>query len=262
MRRYLQIYRSFFRFSLSNFLAFRANAVNSMISTVCWGIFQFAWILLLTAQTKSAFGWSKDELVILAIMFIIVIGIFHCLFSRNFDRFSSIIDRGEFDFLLLKPIDSQFTASCFFVSFPNLARSVLGLGLLVFYLNIRHITLTMPGVLGFLVLILFGLILLYSLWLFFSTLLVWFPRLTNIIDFLYTINGIARYPTEMFGEIRNFIVLFLLPFAITIATPVKVLVRGTLNGDVAGLITLSIGMFVLTRLFWLFALRHYTSASS
>lgn len=262
MKRYLQIYKSFFRFSFSNFVTFRAYAINSMASTVAWGIFQFTWIQLLTIQTKSAFGWSKDELVILAIMYIIVIGIFHSLFTRNFDRFSTIIDRGELDFLLLKPIDSQFLATCFFIGYPNMLRALMGTGLLIFYTHLRHVYFTAPAILGCVVFVLFGIMLLYSLWLFYSTLLIWFPRLTNIIDFLYTINGIARYPREMIGEIRNFLLLFLLPFALTIATPVKVLVRGALGGDVAGLIAVALAMFVFTRFFWLFALRNYTSASS
>lgn len=243
-------------------MAYRAYAINSIASTVGWGAFQFIWIQLLTIQTKSAFGWSKDELVILAILYVIVIGIFHFLFTRNFDRFSTTIDRGELDFLLLKPIDSQFTATCFFISYPNLLRSILGVILLVVYLNLRHIVLPLHGIVGFFVFIGFGIVLLYSLWLFYTTLLIWFPRLTNIIDFLYTINGMARYPTRMIQEMRNFIIIFLLPFSLTIASPVRVLVRGTLQGDVFGLVALSCGMFVFTRFFWKFALRHYTSASS
>ena len=262
MRKYLTIYRSFFKFSFMNFTTFRAYAVNSIMATVGWGAFQFIWIQLLTVRTKSAFGWSRDELVILAILYIIVIGIFHFLFTRNFDRFTTIIDRGELDFLLLKPVDSQFIATCFWINYSNLIRTFLGIVLLITYLHIRQITLPLMGIAGFLVFIVFGIMLLYSLWLFYCTLLIWFPRLTNVIDFLYTINGMARYPTEMIEGIRNFIVLFLLPFSISISTPVKVLVRGTLQGEVAGLIVLSIGMFVFTRFFWKFALRHYTSASS
>lgn len=262
MMRYLRIYRSFLRFSFINFITYRAYTINAMVSTLAWGVFQFIWIQLLTVQTKSAFGWSRDELVILAIVYIVVIGVFHFLFSRNFDRFTTIIDKGELDFLLLKPVDSQFIASCFISHFPNLVRTVLGTVLLIGYVSYRHIPISMAGVVGFLVLILFGILLLYSLWLFYSTLLIWFPRLTNINDFLYTINGMGRYPTEMIEGMKNFVIFFLLPFSIAIAAPTKVLVRGTLHGEVFGLIALTVGMLVFTRLFWLYALRHYTSASS
>ena len=97
---------------------------------------------------------------------------------------------------------------------------------------------------------------------FYSTFLIWFPRLTNIIDFLFTINGMARYPSEMMKKLSPGILLFVLPFTLSVATPVKVLVRGSFDADILYLIIISIGMFVISRLFWLYALQHYTSASS
>ena len=262
MKRYFNLYKIFLRFSFLNFTVFRANFINSMVSTVGWGVFQFAWINLLTIRTQSAFGWNKHELVILAILYIIIIGVFHFLFSRNFERFSRIIDRGELDFILLKPVDSQFMITNFMQGYPNLIRIGLGIILLVFYLHINNISISFVGLLGFLVFIVFGIMLLYSLWLSYCTLLIWFPQLTNILDFLYTINGMSRYPLEMMREVKSFLLLFIFPFSIAIATPAKVLVRGTLDGDVYWLIFLSVILFFTSRTFWNYALRFYTSASS
>ena len=97
---------------------------------------------------------------------------------------------------------------------------------------------------------------------FYCTFLIWFPRLTNIIDFLFTIDGMARYPSEMIKKLNPIILFFILPFTLSVATPVKVLVRGSFDGDIIYLIIISVGMSVVSRLFWLYALRHYTSASS
>ena len=146
--------------------------------------------------------------------------------------------------------------------FPNLVRVALGVVYLFIYLFVTHTNITLMGWVGFTVFIIFGVVLLYSLWMIYCTLLIWFPRLTNLIDFLYTINGMSRYPVEMMYEVKNFILLFILPFSIAIATPAKILVRGTLNGEVFGLIFLSVNLFIVSRLFWKYALRHYTSASS
>ncbi|MEK7078887.1 MAG: ABC-2 family transporter protein [Patescibacteria group bacterium] len=262
MKRYFQLYKAFLRFSFYNFTAFRANFINGTIATVAWGIFQIIWVNLLTLQTKSAFGWSKNELIILAILYVIIIGLLHFFFTGNFDRFSRIIDKGELDFILLKPVDSQFMVTNFIQRYPNLVRVVMGIAFLFVFLHISHTVITPAGWLGFTIFIIFGIVLLYSLWLFFCTFLIWFPRLTNIIEFLYAINGLSRFPAEMIQEARSFILLFILPFSIAIATPAKVLVRGTLNGEVYGLMFLSVGLFIASRIFWKYALRHYTSASS
>ncbi|MFA5136632.1 MAG: ABC-2 family transporter protein [Patescibacteria group bacterium] len=258
----MRLYRALFRFNIQNLIVYRAHFINSTISTVGWGVFQYVWIELLTIRTKSAFGWSKQELVTLAILYIIIIGIFHFFFSRNFDRFSRIIDKGELDFLLIKPVDSQLIATTHIHNYPNLIRVILGVFFLMIYTRSNNLFFTIQGWIGLVVLAFFGIMLLYSLWLFYCTLLIWFPRLTNVVEFLYTINGMARYPAEMIRELRNFVLFFLLPFSISIATPAKVLVRGAWDGDILFLIGLSGMFFILTRVFWKYALQHYTSASS
>lgn len=262
MKRYIDLYKALLRFSFLRFTTYRALFINSMIATVGWGFFQIIWVNLLTIRTKSAFGWSKNELIILAILYVIIIGLFHFFFTGNFERFSHIIDKGELDFILLKPIDSQFMVTNYLQRFPNLVRVALGVLFLFVYLFITNTHIALIGWIGFSVFIIFGIVLLYSLWMIYCTLLIWFPRLTNLIEFLYTINGMSRYPIEMMYEVKNFILLFILPFSIAIATPAKVLVRATLNGEVVGLVFLSVGLFIASRIFWKYALRHYTSASS
>jgi ABC-2 type transport system permease protein len=262
MRRYLSLYRTLLRFSFMNFTVYPANFINGSISTVGWGIFQIISIRLLTLRTESAFGWNRDELTLLAVMYTVIIGMFHFLFTRNFDRFSRIIDRGELDFMLLKPVDSQFLATCFMQGMPNLLRVSIGSAILIGYTLYAGIRITPLGAFGLIVFSVFSLMMLYSLWLLYTTTLVWFPRLTNIIDFLYTINGMGRYPVEMVRELRNFVLFFLLPFSLTVATPLKVFLRSALDGDVLLLVVISLVLFAASRMFWKFALRHYTSASS
>jgi len=193
-RRYFSLYKELLRFSFQNFIVYRAHFINSVFATVGWGAFQFIWIELLTFRTRSAFGWSKNELVVLAISYTIMMGILHFFFSHNMSRLSRIIDKGELDFLLLKPVDSQFLVSFYIQNYPNLVRVILGITLLFVYLHITHLTFTLIGWIGFICFIFFGVTLLYSLWMFYCTFLIWFPRLTNIIDFLFTIDGMARYP--------------------------------------------------------------------
>jgi ABC-2 type transport system permease protein len=262
MKRYIHLYKALLRFSFLRFATYRALFINSLVATVGWGFFQIAWIHLLTVRTRSAFGWTKNELIILAILYVIIAGVFHFFFTGNFERFSHLINKGELDFILLKPVDSQYLVTNFLQRIPNLIRVALGVCFLSIHILVTKTEITFAGWLGFAVFIIFGVALLYSLWMIYCTLLVWFPRISNLIDFLLTINGMSRYPAEMMYEVKNFILIFILPFSMAVATPVKVLVRGALDGEVAGLVILSAGLFVTSRLFWNYALRHYTSASS
>jgi len=262
MKRYLKIYQRLIKMNFAIIVAYRMGFINSIISTIGWGVFQIIWIYMLTYKTKSVFGWSRAELIILAVCYVVIIAIFHLLFSRNFERLARIIDRGQLDALLLKPVDSQFLISVWIIRYANFFRIAMGIGFLAFLINNLHITISALNVVGFLVLIIFGLVLLYSLWFIFSTFLIWFPQLTNLVDFLYTINGMSRYPTEMIKTLPFYLLPVLIPFTITIVTPTKALLGRILAGDVVGLILITFTLFYFSRVFWKFALRYYTSASS
>lgn len=243
-------------------VAYRMSFINSVISTIGWGFFQIIWIYMLTYRTKSVFGWSRNELIILAICYVIIVAVFHLLFSRNFERLSRIIDRGRLDTILLKPVDPQFLISVWIIHYANIFRIAMGCFFLFYLINNSHITVSTLNVIGFFVLIVFGLVLLYSLWFIFSTLLIWFPQLTNLVDFLFTINGMSRYPTEMIKTLPFYLLPVLIPFTITIVTPTKALLGKVLTGDIVNLILITLALFYFSRVFWKFALRYYTSASS
>jgi len=262
MRQYFKIFQRLLKINFSLLLAYRASFIIDAITTVAWGIFQIVWIVLLTVNIKSAFGWTRDEMIMIAVSYNIIIAIFHCFFSRNFNRFSYIVDRGELDTLLTKPVASQFLASFWIIDYANIFRVIIG-GLIMWYLLVRmQVLITLINILGFFSLAFFGLVILYSIWFIVSTLIIWFPRLSNLVDLLYNLNGLTRFPPDMIYGLKNFFLLFLVPFTLTVALPTKALFNKVLSGDIFFLVTTSFILFYTSRQFWKFALRYYTSASS
>ena len=76
MKRYLKIYLSLLRINLIALFSYRANFINSTISSFIWGLFSVISILLLTSRTNSFFGWTRSEIIILAAVYSFLIGIF------------------------------------------------------------------------------------------------------------------------------------------------------------------------------------------
>lgn len=260
MKRYLYIYKMLLQMNFATLLAYRANFINSVISSIGWGAFSVVSILLLTSKTTSVYGWSRNELLILTSVYNIFVGIFHMLFSRNFERFSTLIDYGQLDSLLLKPLDSQFSLSLWIFNYTSIFRIIFGAALVAYFIQSLHIAVSVFSIIEFFIFGIFGIILLYSVWFMATTLLVWFPRLSNIIDLLYSINGITRYPKEMFLGIGN-IVTFLLPVILVVTTPTKILFAKVEITDVVLLLFFSFCLFLVSRKFWFYALKSYTSAS-
>ena len=262
MKHFLNVYKVLLHLNFAALVAYRSNFINSAISSIGWGILSIVSIILVTSYTTSVFGWRREELLILTGAYGITIGVFHLIFSRNFEQLAHTIHKGELDVILVKPIDSQFYVSVWRVSYTSLFRILIGIVFTLHMINQIHAELKLINVLGFFVLLVIGILLLYSLWFIVTTFTLWFTRLSNLVDFMFNVANIARFPQEMYHQLVWYVFLFLLPITLIVSTPTKVLLEKALAGDVVLVVLFSFSLFLISRKFWKFALRYYTSASS
>ncbi len=262
MKKYLSIYKTLLGTNLSALMIYRGNFYSSLFSSILFGALSILSIVLLTSKTSNIYGWKRDEIILISTVYSIVIGIFHTVLSRNFDRFSRIVNLGELDLLLTKPIDSQFSVSMWVFNYTSIARIILGVLLTWYMVQRMQLNVGLVEIASFVVLTIFGIVLLYSIWFLFTTITIWFTRLSNIVDLMYFMTGFARFPKEMYQQLTEFIFLFILPLSLVVTIPTKAILNRILLGEVGELIILTLGLFIATRMFWKFALRFYTSASS
>lgn len=259
MEKYIRVYKAIVKMNVAHIVAYRVSAINGAMASTGWGLFQLAWIFMLTDRIHHVYGWSRDELVLLAMGYVLVIGIFHFFFSRGFEDFSYVVNRGELDSYLLRPIDTQFFVSTLRIRLTNIVRISLGLGSMIWWIHYRQLPVSVEGVFMFLLFMLVGIVVVFSFWFFFSSTLIWYPNLNNLSDFLYTFNGFARFPVEMMLRTGNLFLYMLVPLMLVVTVPVKALFWEFNTTYVAILCISAITLFILSRQFWKFALRSYTS---
>ena len=262
MKRYFSIYRQLLIVNYHRALNHKADFLNGLFASIMWGVFSVLVVFILTSRSSSVFGWSRPELFVLTGVFNILIGgITRMFFSGNFDRFSHIVQYGELDGLLLKPLSSQFILSFWYINYPNAVRIIFAVIFTIIALAFAHIPLTLLSTLFFIVLIVFGAILMYSFWYLVMTFVIWFPDLYNLTELLYTTDNITRYPPQILWTMRIGLFFIFFPLTLSVSVPTKVLLHTATITDVALLISISLGLLYLTKLFWNFALKYYSSAS-
>lgn len=262
MKRYLKIYKALLRINLISLFTYRANFINSTISSLVWGTFSVITIFLLTSRTNSVLGWSREELILLTAVFSIIVGIFHIFIARGFERFARIMAWGTFDSVLLKPIDSQFSVSFWELNYSAISRVILGFLMLAYLLHYYSYSIDPLFLIVFLMLLIAGVFSLYSLWLIGATFIIWFTQMSNIIDFMYTVNGFIRQPSEMYKKISGGLFLLVLPVVFVATSPLKSLIGKPNYYEIAILLLLNVTFLIVSRAFWRFGLRYYTSASN
>ncbi len=246
--------------NFSNLIVYRANFINNILSSISWGSLIFIQMLLLTSRMQSGFGWSKDEILLFTGIFSVLISVFHMFITPNFEMLARNINLGKFDHILLKPLDSQFVVSLWLVNYATFIRFIISLIFTGYFLSKNGIALNFRHLIFLTVLLLLGFIILYSLWLFVMSLLFWFTRLTNVVELMFSITGMSRYPGEMFSSFSKLLFYAIFPLIFIVFVPTKIFLGKFQLYELLMQVGLALAMFIGSRKFWKFALKSYTSA--
>ena len=149
-------------------------------------------------------------------------GITNTWFNPNLTEIVKHIREGTLDFVLLKPIDSQFFISLKKINPSGILEIMLGLLLLFLCIKINQINLNLSFLTLSLITISCSICILYSLWFFISTTTIWFVKTWNAIEVLRSFLYIGRFPLNSFSfSLRIFFSIFI-PIAFITTIPSEV----------------------------------------
>jgi len=262
MSKYWKIYKICFANSVSYFTQYRKDFWFNLFINLLWiGIIALM-IEIIFGQTSALGGWNKGEVYLLTMLWVVSNELFVMFFGGNLFDLSDMVAEGVIDFYLLKPVNSLFLVSTKYILFRAFYRLLGEIAILVYVFI--HFNFIVSGSNIFLGVLLFiaGLIAQYAIILSLNTLSFWHMRIGNINDAIGAVAVIGRYPLNIFSRTIKFIVLTILPVTFFAYVPAAaVLDRWPWYGIVYVLI-FSLVLFVSAVLFWEFALKKYSSASS
>lgn len=277
---YGKVWLTFLRNSLVRDLSFRLNFFFESLASVSWVLMNLGFYLLIFQYTReigAGSGWGKYEFFVFLATTMFVNSIVQAFFMPNAEEFSDLIRRGNLDFALLKPIDTQFLVSLQKMDWSAFANFIVGLILLVvglWHLTTRPVS---PLQLHPLVFVLYpayiacGVAILYSLMIMLAATSIWLGRNQTLYDFWFYITNFSRYPMEIyrgtFGDPLRWFFTFIIPVLIVINVPARLMARPLEPWGAAWwlpIFAVAATVASLAGSRWVFqqALRSYRSASS
>jgi ABC-2 type transport system permease protein len=262
MQRYLRLLRVFYKASLLTELEYRANFIVHGLFSIGWTFWVWFGVAVFYQHTTTLAGWSYYEAIMVVGMFQVFSGLIEALLRPNILAIIEHIRKGTLDFVLLKPVDSQFFVSTRQIVFWKLLDMLVGFAVVGYALMQLHI---MPGpgtIALFVLMLVVGAVMLYSIWIGMITSAFWLVRVDNISELIYSFFEAGRFPVSVFKGVVRFVLTFVVPIAFMTTFPAAVLLNKLswryvwLSGPLA------LGFLGLSVWFWRFALRFYTSASS
>ncbi len=267
LRRYWHSLCCFWSSSIAAELEYPLNAwveLLSVLGNLAGSIFV---LKLLFGNGVALGGWSWNGSLIVLGLYTVLDGFTTCVLQPNLSRIVNHIQTGTLDYVLLKPIDSQFWLSTRTVSPWGLPGIIAGFCLICWALlkpssSISYGLPSSGALLLAAALLIASLVILYSLWFVLAALSIWFIKVWNATEVLrYTLVA-GRYPVSAYPPALRLIFTFVLPVAFLTTIPAEALLGK--SSSIWAVAALCVAGICLTgsRLLWNYAQRFYTSASS
>ena len=260
MSRLLSILRLFWGAALAAEAEYRLNFVLSFLNSFLNLAGSLFGLFLFYRAGAPMGGWSWEAALLVLGFFTLLDGVTATLLAPNLNRIVQQVQDGTLDFVLLKPVDSQFQVSARQISLWGLPNLFFGLVVLGFAATRLH--LPPDRLLTGALFLIPALGILYSLWFLLSTFSIWFVKIYNVTAVLRSLLEAGRYPATAYPARLQFVFTFLVPVAFLTTIPARAMLGQPVWKLLLAATLLAAGLLAASRLFWRFALRHYTSASS
>jgi ABC-2 type transport system permease protein len=218
-------------------------------------------LALVFGYTDDVGGWSRDELLVVLGLHVLLGGVIQGFVQPNMTRLMTDVREGTLDFALLKPLDTQFLVSCREVNLWQLTDVVIGAGIAGYGVH-RVGELDAAGVAGFVVAALCGVVLIYCTWLAVTVGAFWLVRMDFVVELFEGLYQAGRWPVTIYPGWLRLGLTVLVPLAFAVTVPAEALTGRLTGATLAAAAGFTLVVAVLTRLWWRRGLRHYDGASA
>ena len=243
-------------------LAYGANLGLGLLNTLINVVTGWLGLAIVFGQVESIHGWSYASALAVLGVYLVVGAVRDLFISPSLDRLAGLegdLWRGTLDFVLLRPINTQFLVSL--REWRLLAVFDMLLGFVVVGLAGARVELSAGQFAAFVVALLAGLLTLYAVFLLFTSLMFWSPGFLST----WVFNGIfqmARYPVGVYPGFLRLVLTWVIPIGVMTTIPALAL-TGEVPGWLLGVVVVfAAATFLGASSVFRRALRRYASASS
>jgi ABC-2 type transport system permease protein len=259
----LTVIRTYLKLGILNVMQYRADFFLQVISIGIGLITALLGLGIVFGQTSELGGWTQDDLIALIGIQMLVRGLVSLVIRPSMEKLMEGIRLGTLDFMLTKPADSQLLASVAQVNVAATADIMAGCAVLAIALVRIGGKIGPAEAVGFAVVLLAGVVIIYSFLLILSTFAFWFVKLENILVIFNTMfESAGSWPITIFPGWMRVSLTFFIPVAFAVTIPAQGLTGRLTLLLTLGTVALAVAFATAARWFWRFGLRRYTGASA
>jgi ABC-2 type transport system permease protein len=261
LRRYAEIFRVQVKNNWVREAVYRTNFLTSVITDLIWMGIEMTLFQVIYSNVPVLAGWTQPQVYFFLGIFFASDALFTTLFQRNFWNFSDLVNKGELDILLTKPVHPLFLALTRYISLTASFNIVLGMAITIRYAEPAGFAggwhwLLVPVWLTVGLAVALVVRFAFSIWIF------WTERSWAMARMYYQFFAFATKPDTLYPTAIRYLILTALPFAFIGSVPARALLHGLEAWEYALLVAVLVGFTAMNTYLWRAGLRRYQSASS
>jgi len=209
-------------------------------------------------QVNVIGGWNFDQVVVLMGTFFLIEGIGWATYIRGLNRLPHLIESGDLDSLIIKPINLRtfFIYKNIDLVF-NTVQLVAGIGMILYVVFKNNMFLELPYFLFF---ILCGLIIHYSFTFILATINFFYliPQSTYLQSEVFEL---GRFPITIYKGLAKLALSIIIPIAFIFSVPVEIMFGGLSLQILLSTLGITTLFYLISKYFWRAGLRRYESAN-
>jgi len=261
--RYFKLWLAFFRNTLSRDMEFKMNFIFEIfIDFIYYGSLFFFFKIIF--QFVDAFGdFNQDAIVIFLVIVYIADSLYVFFLGNNVFEINNKVKSGDLDFILLKPINSQFFISCRYVGvYSMISISILFILLIKLTYSYHGNSLLLTNYICCCFSLFLGMLIFYSFEFMISSLAFWFRNFSYAGWLSGELIKYSRRPDSIYKKWFRKTLFSIFPMAMICSVPSRLLIFGV-DFKLLLLQFVVTGFFLwLTTIIWKRGLLKYESASS
>ncbi|MCI0650353.1 MAG: ABC-2 family transporter protein [Planctomycetes bacterium] len=260
--RYLRLYLYFLRFSFSRSMEFRFDFFFRIFMDSVYYAVNLGFYGVLFSKVPTIGGWNFDQAVIFVAGYLLLDAIDMTVFSNNMWQLPSLINRGDLDYYLVRPVSTLYFVSLRDFAANSFVNLLMTIGILAWAIARYPGELGPASIAAFAVLLLAGCFLHYVLHITFLLSAFWLHAAAGVQQLFYVIREFSERPHQIYKGWLRQVLVTVLPVALFASIPAHALFDGLDLALALHVVAVAIGAWLLLVFVWSRGLRAYVSASS
>jgi ABC-2 type transport system permease protein len=262
IKRYLRLYGQFLSFSFGKAAAYRFDFWCRILMDIAYYMVGIGFFKIIFLSTGTLAGWTEQQVMVFVGANLVLDAIQMTFISGNIWEMPSIINRGELDNYITKPVSTLFFLCFHEIAVGSFINLAIAASFFAWALNNYPEPFTFLRLFSFFIFMGFGFLIYFAMRLLVALPVFWTQSPYGLERIFYSMMPLMERPDVLFRGPLRAIILTVLPFALVVSFPARVFFEG-ITWQIA--LHMLIVLIVAWRLvFWVWnkGVTSYASASS